>query len=116
MRCTIYHNNIIALEILSIHIKCRKGLIAYHKSNGITTVQIHVEFDHFALLDFYFFNETIMALKFPLDHKPSKKRAHVFSTTIFGFFSIIGKFKKDDVTQMGFVEDLMLFVVKGCYL
>jgi hypothetical protein len=51
MRCIIYHNNTIALEILSI-IKFRKGLIAYHKSNGITIMHIHVEFDHFALLDF----------------------------------------------------------------
>jgi hypothetical protein len=54
-----------------------------------------------------------MALKFPLDYEPSKKRAHVSPTTISCFFSIINKFKKDDVTQMGFVEDLMLFVVKG---
>jgi hypothetical protein len=57
-----------------------------------------------------------MALKFPLHYEPNKKRAHVSPTTIFGFFSIIGKFKKDYVTQMDFVEDLMLFVVKGCYL
>jgi len=58
-----------------------------------------------------------MSLKFPLDCEPSKKRADVSPTTISGFFfSIINKFKKDDVTQMGFVEDFMLFVVKRCYL
>jgi len=57
-----------------------------------------------------------MMQKFPLDHEPSKKRAHVSPTTISSFFSIISKFKWDDVTQMGFVDDLMLFVVKGCYL
>jgi hypothetical protein len=33
----------------------------------------------------------------------------------FVFFSIVSKFKRDVVTQMGFVEDLLLFVVKGLF-
>jgi len=53
---------------------------------------------------------------FPLDHEPNKKRAHVSLFVIFGFFSIVNKFKINDVTQMGFVEDMMLFMVKGFLL
>jgi hypothetical protein len=50
MRVIIYHNDIALLEILAMHAKCRKGLITYHKFNGITTMKKHIEFDHFALL------------------------------------------------------------------
>jgi hypothetical protein len=32
------------------------------------------------------------------------------------FYSTISKFKKDDVIQVGFLEDLMLFVIKGLML
>lgn len=45
----------------------------------------------------------------PLYHESSKKRTHVYPTTIY----ITNKFKRDDVTQMGFMQYLMLFVVKG---
>jgi hypothetical protein len=42
------------------------------------------------------------APRFLLDREPNKKRAHVCPTTIFGFFSISNKFKKDDAIQVGF--------------
>jgi hypothetical protein len=42
------------------------------------------------------------------------KKKHVFPFANSSFFlSTISKFKKDDVTQVGFLEDLMLFVIKG---
>jgi len=34
---------VVSLEILTLHIQLRKGLIAYHKSNGITT---WIKLDH----------------------------------------------------------------------
>jgi hypothetical protein len=37
---------------------------------------------------------------------------HSNEFNIFGFFCNSFKFKKDDLTQSSFVEDLMLFVVK----
>jgi hypothetical protein len=43
----------------------------------------------------------------------SKKKAHVFPTIIFSFFSIASKFLKDDATQVGFLQGLLLFAVKG---
>lgn len=53
------------------------------------------------------------APRFPLDHEPNKKRAHVCPSTIFGFFSISNKFKKDYGIQVGFLEALMLLMMKG---
>ncbi len=34
---------VVSLEILTLHIELKKGLIAYHKSNGITT---WIKLDH----------------------------------------------------------------------
>ncbi len=42
----------------------------------------------------------------------SKKKAHVFPTIISSFFFIASTFLKDDATQVGFLQGLMLFVVK----
>jgi len=49
MRCIIYYSDIAPSKILAMHIRCKKGLIAYHKSNDITTMKKHVDFDHFIL-------------------------------------------------------------------
>jgi hypothetical protein len=37
----------------------------------------------------------------------------ICSSVIFNFFPIANKFKKDDATQVVFLEDLMLFMNKG---
>jgi len=72
-----------------MHTRCRKGSIAYHKSNGITTMKKHVEYDHFTLLQKLLEDPTNLAPRFPLDCEPSKKRAHVFPFAIFGFFFLL---------------------------
>jgi hypothetical protein len=75
-----------------MHTRCRKGLIAYHKSNGIAAIAKHDEFDHFALPRKLLENGTNFAPRFPFNCELSKKRAHVFPIVIFGFFSITSKF------------------------
>jgi hypothetical protein len=94
----------------------KKGFIAYHKCNGITTMKKHVEFDHYTLLQKLLVDPTNLAPRSPLDCKPSKKRAHVDPSAIFSFFSFASKFKKDDAIQVIFLEDLLLFVIKGLML
>jgi hypothetical protein len=37
------HVDFVDLEILPMHTKCKKGLITYHKTNGITTMKKHVD-------------------------------------------------------------------------
>ncbi len=71
-----------------------------------------VEYDHFALLKMFLKDHVIIeAPRSPLDYEPNKKKATISPSNILVFFYF--KFKKDDLTQVGFVEDLMLFVVKG---
>jgi hypothetical protein len=74
MRCSIFQSDVVPFEILAMHTKCKKGFITYYKSNGITTMKKHVDFDHFALLKKLLENVT----RFPLDHEPNKKNAHVY--------------------------------------
>jgi len=40
----------------------------------------------------------------------------VSRSIIYSFFSITNKFKKDDAIQIGFLEVLMLFVIKRLML
>jgi len=94
----------------------KKGLMAYHKFNGMTTMKKHVESNHSTLLQKLLVNPTNLAPRSPLDCKPSKKRAHVYPFAISSFFSFVSKFKKDDAIQVVFLEDLMLFVIKGLML
>jgi hypothetical protein len=38
---------------LAMRIKCKKCVIAYHKSNWIMTMKKHVEYDHVVLLKIF---------------------------------------------------------------
>jgi len=48
--CIICHSDTIIPKILAMHTRCNKGLIAYHKSNDITTMRKHIEFEYSTLL------------------------------------------------------------------
>ncbi len=82
-----------------MHIRCRKGLIAYHKFNQWHNN--HEKFEHFILLNVFLEDATTMAPRSSLDREPTKKKAHVSPIVIFCFFFSASKFKRD-VTQMGF--------------
>jgi hypothetical protein len=56
---------------------------------------------------------TNLAPRSSLNYQPNKKRAHVSSFVISNFFPIASKFKKDDASQVVFLENLMLFMIKG---
>ncbi len=116
MRCIICHSEISFLKSWLNAQDVKKGLIAYHKFNGITTMKTHVEFDHSTLLQKLLVNPTNLAPRSPLDCKLSKKRAHVDPYAISNFFSFASKFKKDDAIQVVFLGDLLLFVIKGLML
>jgi hypothetical protein len=73
----------------------------------------HVESGHSILLQQLLEDPTNLATRSPLDHELSKKRAHVLPYSISGFIFSTIKFKKDDAIQVVFLEDLMLFMIKG---
>jgi hypothetical protein len=97
-----------------MHTKCRKGLTTYHKSNGIIAMKKHVEGEHFTLVKRLAKDPNCILVEpgLPLIKMLSKKRAHVYPYEIFGLSYTSSKFKKDDPTQVGFLDDLMLLVVK----
>jgi hypothetical protein len=85
MRCIIYNNNFIGLEILAMCTTCRKGLIAYHKFNGITNMKKYVEGDHYSLVKrLTKYISYIIVAKAPINQNASKKKAHNFPFEIFG--------------------------------
>lgn len=50
---------------------------------------------------------------FPFDWEPTNKRPHITSIAIFELFVIINPFAKHHGPQKGFLEDDMLYVIKG---
>ncbi len=97
MKCIIYHNDISPPKILAMCTRCKKGLIAYHKSNGITTMKKDVDFDHFILLKNLLKDIASITSRSPLNHEPDKKKARVCPTAISIFFTT-NKSKRDDAT------------------
>ncbi len=96
MKCIICQNEIIPPEFLAMHTRCRKGLIAYHKSNGIIAMKKHVKFDHSTLLQKLLENPTNLAPRSPLDHEFTKKRAHMYlllQFLVFCFFLLVNSRK-----------------------
>jgi hypothetical protein len=59
---------------------------------------------------------TIALTNAPFDQKAIKKMTHVSLSIKCGFLKIVSKFRKDDPIEVGFLKDLMLFVVKGLLL
>ncbi len=76
------------------------------------TMKKHVEYDHVVLLKILLKDAALEVPKSPLYCELNKKRVNVVPLKILGFFLNNYKFKKDDLTQLGFVEDFMSFIVK----
>jgi len=85
MGFSIFHSDVVPFEILAMHTRCKKGFITYYKSNGITTMKKHVDFDRFALLRKLLEN----APKFSLDHEPNKKNPHAYFHLQYLVFSLL---------------------------
>ncbi len=103
------HNN----PILNVYPKtqARKWLIIYNTTNGITPLRNYVNLNHFNILKQ--FEIEVNFLLREDERQPSKKKPNIFSNSIFSFF--VGKepFKKDDVQQKQFLEDLGILIVKN---
>ncbi len=86
MKCIICQNDIVPLEILAMCTICKKGFIAYHKFNDITTTKKHVNSNHYILLKKLLEDATNITSRSPLNCGPIKKRACVCPIAISSFF------------------------------
>ncbi len=50
MRCIVCHSKTMGCEILALHTRCHKGVIADNKAHAISTMTKHVEQEHVSLL------------------------------------------------------------------
>jgi hypothetical protein len=82
MKCIICHDDTIPLEILIMCNRSKKCFIAYHKSNGITTMKNHVKINHSTLLKNLLKDES-NALRFLPDHELEKKKGTCISNYNF---------------------------------
>jgi wobble nucleotide-excising tRNase len=73
-----------------------------------------VDVDHGSIAKI-FEGEVNSLLRGKKERQPSKKRSNVFRNVISNFFVVKDPFKKDDVYQKQFLENLGLLVVKKIY-
>jgi hypothetical protein len=109
MWCILCHNN----SILNVNPKtqARKGLIIYNSFNGIITLRKQVNLDHPNI--FLKIEEKINCPLREDEKQPSKKISNVYSNYIPSFFATKEPFKKNDVQQKQFLEDLTFLIVKN---
>jgi len=86
MGCIVCHNNVIGPKILALHTRLRKGLITYHKSNGIKIMKKHVKLEHNTLIKKFHKKKFDVATIISLSCEPTKKEAHVIPSGISSFF------------------------------
>jgi hypothetical protein len=79
---------------LALCTQLQQRLIAYHKSNGTTTMKKHVELEHSSLIK-KFFEKQNNVVATPLSCEPTKKWAHVTPSAIFIFIFCKPIFKSE---------------------
>jgi hypothetical protein len=73
----------------------------------------HVEFEHNALIKKNRQKQFHVATTISLSRATTKKWVHVTLSAISSFFYSTNQFKKDNESHVCFLEDVMLFVIKG---
>jgi hemerythrin-like domain-containing protein len=95
--------------------KLKKGLISYYIISGITCLQKHFDVEH--LVIYKKIQEEINNQgRKNVEKQLAKKKAHISNFSIFDFFASKDPFKKDDVKQKMFMENLALLIVKNLCL
>jgi hypothetical protein len=95
---------------LALRIRCCKGLIVFHKVNGLTTMKNDLDVEHKAIYVKYS-KEAFKHSKGPLKWTLTIKRA-LYKMLSRGFL-LHKSFLKEPETQKEFLEDLMFFMIKG---
>jgi hypothetical protein len=105
------YSKLIGYAILEPRTKLRKNLVSYFKNNGITTLKRHMNVDHGLIVKKI--KEKMNNMKSPLERQPLKKRPIMTTSAISNFFGAIDLYKKDNVHQKDFEENLSLLISKN---
>ncbi len=109
----IYHNKIVVLEILALHTRCWKGLLAYVESDGIIAMKKHVELEHNGLFKRYV-EKVNNCPKASSVHEPTIKSLHATPSANSIFFLLLTNSKeKNYETHVALSKDVMLYVIEG---
>ncbi len=92
--------------------KVKKGLVSYFKNNRIIVLKKHMDANH-GLIVKKIEEEMNNNFKSPLKSQLAKKRFVMNASVISNFLGAINPYKKDNVHQKDFVENLGLLVIKN---
>jgi hypothetical protein len=107
-------------SVVHEHLKCvlyysidplpgiRNGILSYKSTNGISSLQKHLDLNHHKVWIEWGEHEKI-ALK---DQRLAKKRFGPSPSNIVSFFGNVAPYFKDDPHQKQFEKDLLLFIAK----
>jgi hypothetical protein len=108
MKCILCYDNVV--NIPNARTKERKGLITCYKTYDITIFKKRVDVDHFIIAK-KFEEEINNEVIGRVERQRTKKRSNVIASVIY-IFVVKEPFKKDDVQQKDFLQDLGLLIVK----
>jgi hypothetical protein len=108
MQCTLCHND----PILNVNpnTQARKRLVIYNSSNGIVSLRKHVNSYHLNILKK---NKKLIILSGKMKNNFPKRDQMFLLIPYLVFFVAKEPFKKDDVQQKQFLEDLTFLIIKN---
>ncbi len=87
-------------------------MITYYKTSGITCLKKHLDVNHLAIYK-RFQEKFNFQGKENVEKQYAKKRFLISNSSIFEFLTSKDPFKKDDVEQKMFMENLALLITKS---
>jgi hypothetical protein len=90
----------------------QRGLISYHKTNGITSFKKHVDANHMFIAN-KLEEEVIYLVKQIEERHLAKKYIYITNGSISKNFILKDSFQKEGVPQKEFLNDLSLLIVKN---
>jgi hypothetical protein len=113
MKHIVCHVETLGPKMMALCTRCHKGLIAYNKLHGISTFKKHVEQDHITLCKSYIKKVHVLHPRNLLARELVLSSRMLPLVPSSDLSSSSNPFSKNHEMQKGFLEDIMLFLVKG---
>jgi hypothetical protein len=110
----VFYHNVKPKDYVESNIHHHQGLVMYNKKNGTITMNRHVFNEHFDVLNLNNAKRLATITPISIDAQwSSKKWKNPTTHSIAGFFCFGIPYKKFDLAQEKFVEDLHFYITKG---